>query len=158
MDEKETTVERRAYLFALAPSLVVLGVAPFLAYLLPSPLGFELGVVRFVGVPVVLAGFGFAFWAVDSFARAGETPSPAETSDTLVCEGAFSYSRNPIYLGTVVAGVGAGVVLESVVVVGYAVVLWLVYHVLAVYKEEPALREKLGKEYEIYCDDVPRWL
>lgn len=158
MDEKETTVERRAYLFALAPSLVVLGVAPFLAYLLPSPLGFELGVVRFVGVPVVLAGFGFAFWAVDSFARAGETPSPAETSETLVSEGAFSYSRNPIYLGTVVAGVGAGVVLESVVVVGYAVVLWLVYHVLAVYKEEPALREKLGKEYEIYCDDVPRWL
>jgi len=83
---------------------------------------------------------------------------PAETSDSLVSDGAFSYSRNPIYLGTVVGGVGAGAALESVVVVGYAVLLWVVYHVLMVYKEEPALSEKLGEEHEEYCEDVPRWL
>ena len=150
--------DRRAYLFALAPALVVLGVAPVLAYLFPSPITFEVGALRLVGVPFVVAGIGLAVWAVDSFARAGETPSPAETSDSLVSEGAFSYTRNPIYLGTVVAGFGAGVALESVVVVGYSVLLWVVYHVLTVYKEEPALREKLGERYEEYCEDVPRWV
>lgn len=153
-----TTVERRAYLFALAPALVVIAVAPVLAYLLPSPVPLDIGAFRLFGIPVVVAGIALALWAVDSFARAGETPSPAETSDRLVSDGAFSYTRNPIYLGTVVGGVGAGILLESVVVVGYAVLLWVVYHVLTVYKEEPALREKLGEEYEEYCDDVPRWL
>ena len=157
-NDDEEKVERRAYLFALAPTVVVVGVAPVLAYFFPSPIAPDIGVLRFVGVPFVLAGIGLALWAVDSFARSGETPSPAKTSDSLVSDGAFSYTRNPIYLGTVVAGLGAGVALESVVVVGYAFVLWVVYHVLTVYKEEPALRQKLGEEYEDYCETVPRWL
>jgi len=56
-----TAVDRLAYLFALAPALVVVAVAPVLAYFFPSPFGFELGALRLVGVPVVVAGFGFAF-------------------------------------------------------------------------------------------------
>ena len=156
--EKAGVSEKRAYLFALAPALVVLAVAPVLAFLLPSPFAPEIGAFRLVGVPVVVAGIAVAVWAVDSFARAGETPSPAETSERLVTEGAFSYTRNPIYLGTVVGGAGAGVFFESFVVIGYSVLLWVVYHILTVYKEEPSLRDKLGEEYERYCEDVPRWL
>ena len=158
VERTEPSVDRRAYLFALAPTLVVVAVAPILTYLLPSLVDLGIGSFRFVGIPLVVAGLGIAVWGVDSFARAGETPSPAETSDSLVSEGALSYTRNPIYLGTVVAGAGAGIVLESAVVIGYAVMLWVVYHLLTVYKEEPALREKLGEEYEQYCEEVPRWL
>jgi len=150
--------DRRAYLFALAPVLVVLAVAPVLAFLFPSPVAVDIGVFRFVGVPVVFAGLALAVWAVDSFARAGETPSPAERSAILVTEGALAHTRNPIYLGTVVAGAGAGVFFESVVVVGYSVLLWVVYHILTVYKEEPELRDELGEEYEEYCERVPRWV
>lgn len=153
----DDTADRRAYLFALAPALVVLAVAPALAFFFPSPFEPKLGLLRFVGVPVVAVGLGIAVWAVDSFARAGEPPSPADKPKRLVTQGALSYSRNPIYLGTVVAASGAGIVFESVVVVGYAVLLWLVYHLLTVYKEEPELREELGEEYEEYCEHVPRW-
>lgn len=158
MGTKEVSVDRRAYLFALAPALVVLAVAPALAFFFPSPFAPELGSLRFVGVPVAAAGLGLAVWAVDSFARAGEPPSPADKPARLVTEGALGHSRNPIYLGTVVAAAGAGVVFESVVVIGYAVLLWAVYHLLTVYKEEPELREELGEEYEEYCERVPRWL
>ena len=158
MGTKEGSVDHRAYLFALAPALVVLAVAPALAFLLPSPLAPDLGPLRFVGVLVVVAGLGLAVWAVDSFARAGEPPSPADEPERLVTRGALARSRNPIYLGTVVAAAGAGVVFESVVVVGYAALLWALYHLLTVYKEEPELREELGEEYEEYCEQVPRWL
>jgi len=157
MGTEENTSDWRAYLFALAPALVVLAVAPALAFFLPSPLAPDLGLFRFLGVPVVAAGLGLAVWAVDSFARAGEPPSPADEPERLVTEGALAHSRNPIYLGTVVAAAGAGVFLESVVVVGYAAVLWLTYHLLTVYKEEPELREELGEDYEEYCERVPRW-
>ncbi len=157
MGTQETSSDWRAYLFALAPALVVLAVAPALAFFVPSPLAPELGFVRFLGVPAVAAGIGLAVWAVDSFARAGEPPSPADEPERLVTKGALAHSRNPIYLGTVVAAAGAGVLLESVVVVGYAALLWVVYHLLTVYKEEPELREELGEDYEEYCERVPRW-
>jgi len=148
MGTEENPSDWRAYLFALAPALVVLAVAPALAFFLPSPLAPDLGLFRFLGVPVVAVGLGLAVWAVDSFARAGEPPSPADEPERLVTEGALAHSRNPIYLGTVVAAAGAGAFLESVVVVGYAAVLWLTYHLLTVYKEEPELREELGEDYE----------
>ncbi|MDZ7688425.1 MAG: isoprenylcysteine carboxylmethyltransferase family protein [Halobacteriales archaeon] len=156
--DETSGVELRAYPFALAPMLVVLAVTPALAFLFPSPVGFDFGVFRYLGVPVVVAGLALALWAVDSFARAGETPSPAERSERLVTEGALSHTRNPIYVGTVVAGAGAGVFFESVVVLAYAVLLWVVYHILTVYKEEPELRDELGEEYDEYCERVPRWV
>ena len=149
--------DSRAYLFALAPMLVVVAVAPALA-LLPSPFDFEIGMARFFGVPVVAAGVGVSVWAVDAFARAGATPSPAEKPDRLVTQGPLRYTRNPIYLGTVVAALGVGVLLESVVVVAYAALLWAVYHFLTVYKEEPELRDEMGDEYAEYCENVPRWI
>jgi hypothetical protein len=46
----QTTVDRRAYLFALAPALVVLAVTPALAVLAPV-LAPDLGLVRFAGLP-----------------------------------------------------------------------------------------------------------
>ena len=153
----QTTVDRRAYLFALAPALVVLAVTPALAVLAPV-LAPDLGLLRFAGLPAVVAGLALAVWGVDSFARAGEPPSPADEPARLVTTGALARTRNPLYLGTVVAAAGAGLVLESVVVLAYAGLLWATYHLLTVYHEEPQLREELGEAYESYCERVPRWL
>ena len=155
---EQRSVDRRAYLFALAPALVVLAVTPALAVLVPSILPIEFGPARFAGLPAVVAGLALAVWGVDSFARAGEPPSPVDEPARLVTTGALAYTRNPLYLGTVVAAAGAGVVFESVVVLAYAGLLWLTYHLLTVYHEEPELRDELGEAYEQYCERVPRWL
>lgn len=151
-------VDRRAYLFALAPVLVVVAVTPALALFVPSPIRVELGVWRLAGLPVVGAGLALAAWAVRTFARAGEAPSPAAEPERLVTGGPLAYTRNPIYLGTVCSALGVGVVAASVVVVLYAVALWAVYHAIAVYREEPELRAALGEDYDRYRDRVPRWL
>jgi protein-S-isoprenylcysteine O-methyltransferase Ste14 len=151
-------VDLRAYLFALAPMLVVLAVAPVLASLPGAGLGVSLGTARLVGPPLVLAGLGLVAWSVHSFAQAGEPPSPATEPTRLVTSGALAYSRNPLYLGTVLAAAGAGLALDAVLVVGYAALLWLVYHLLVVSREEPELRDAFGEAYERYCEDVPRWL
>lgn len=146
----------RAYLFALAPAGVVVAVGPALAFTLPSTV--TLGPLRALGVPVVAGGLGLAVWAVRAFARAGEPPSPADPPGRLVTAGPMAHTRNPIYLGTVVAAAGMAVVLSSAVVAGYAAALWLVYHLLVVYREEPELSRAFGEEFDRYRGDVPRWL
>ena len=70
---------------------------------------------------------------------------------------ALAHTRNPLYLGTVVAAAGAGIVFESLVVCLYAGLLWVTYHLLTVYHEESKLRAELGEAYEEYCERVPRW-
>jgi protein-S-isoprenylcysteine O-methyltransferase Ste14 len=151
-------VDPRAYLFALAPAGVVLAVAPALAAVPGAGLGVDTGLFRVAGPPLVLGGLGLAVWSVHSFAQAGEPPSPADEPHLLVTRGALAHSRNPLYLGTVLAAVGAGLALDAVLVVGYAALLWLVYHLLVVYREEPELRAAFGEEYERYRAEVPRWL
>lgn len=148
----------RAYLFALAPAAVVVAVGPALAVLVPPPLALSVGPLRVLGVPVVLAGLGLAVWAVHAFAAAGEPPSPADPPARLVTAGPLARTRNPIYLGTVLAASGVALLFGSAVVAGYAAALWLVYHVLVVYREEPELSETLGEEYDRYRERVPRWL
>jgi protein-S-isoprenylcysteine O-methyltransferase Ste14 len=157
-EERAAGVDHRAYLFALAPAVVVLAVAPVLAALPGAGMGVSLGPLRVAGPPLALAGLGFAGWSVHSFAQAGEPPSPAGEPTRLVTGGALAYSRNPLYLGTVLAAGGTGLALDALAVVGYAALLWLVYHLLTVYGEEPELRAAFGDAYERYCEDVPRWL
>lgn len=150
--------DRRAYLFGLAPAVVVLAVGPALALGLPPLLAVDPGFVRYLGLPVLVGGLALAGLAVHAFARAEEPPSHASTPGRLVTDGPLAYSRNPIYLGTVVAALGEAFLLGSVLLAGYGLLLWVVYHVLVVVREEPKLRAELDGRYEDYCERVPRWL
>jgi len=147
----------RAYLFALAPLAVAFAITPALA-VLPAPLELRLGPFRSGGVALAAAGLGLVGWTLQAFAAAGEPPSPADSPDRLVTRGPLAYSRNPLYLGTVLAAAGVAVALESVVALSYAGVLWLVYHAVVVVHEEPQLREQFGDRYDRYRERVPRWL
>jgi protein-S-isoprenylcysteine O-methyltransferase Ste14 len=148
-----------ASLYALVPALVVLGVGPALAVTAPSSTAVAVpDAVVATGTLVVAGGLALAVWGVQSFAAAAEAPSPVGRTATLVTDGALAHSRNPIYLGTVVAALGEAVALGSSVLAGYAAALWVVYHLLVVYREEPALATAFGAAYADYRESVPRWL
>ncbi len=161
-DERTDDGARRGavtYLYALAPATVVLLVGPWLATLGPSGLADSLPLpVRAAGLALVAGGVAVAVWGVHSFATAGQAPSPVGTPDRLVTDGALAYSRNPIYLGTVAGVVGEAIAVGSLVVAAYAAALWLTYHLLVVYREEPALAATFGEAYEDYRASVPRWV
>jgi protein-S-isoprenylcysteine O-methyltransferase Ste14 len=150
--------DRRAYLFGLAPAAVVLAVGPALALGLPPLVAVDLGPVRYLGLPAVVGGLASAGWAVHAFARAEEPPSHTCIPGRLVTDGPLAYSRNPIYLGTVVAALGEALLLGSVLLAGYGLLLWGVYHGIVVVREEPKLGAAFGGRYEDYCERVPRWL
>ncbi len=158
MTDSPDSTEWRAYLYAVTPAVLVFAVGPGLVALSPDAAVVETGAVRWVGVVAAVVGFALVAWAVHAFARASQVPSPTDVPDQLVTAGPLGYTRNPIYLGTVLAIAGEAVVFRSTVLVAYSGSLWLVYHLLIVYREEPALRSAFGDRYEQYCDDVPRWV
>jgi protein-S-isoprenylcysteine O-methyltransferase Ste14 len=76
----------------------------------------------------------------------------------LVRRGLYRFSRNPMYLGVLLAVFGQALVFASFQVALYGAALWLVFHLVVVLLEEPHLREERGPSYEQYCRQVPRWL
>jgi len=70
----------------------------------------------------------------------------------------YAVSRNPMYVGVVLAVFGQAIVFASRRIATYGAFLWLMFHFVVVALEEPHLREQYGGSYEAYCRRVPRWL
>lgn len=82
----------------------------------------------------------------------GEEPS------RLVQQGLYRVSRNPMYIGVLLVVFGQAILFASLRVAEYGFALWLLFHVVVVFLEEPHLRRERGQSYDDYCRQVPRWL
>ena len=120
------------------------------------------------GLPVwlrILGGCGgvSVLLALDTFAtlrfRAHKTPfNPARPARSLVVDGPYRFTRNPMYLG--MAGAYAGAALASGLLwplLFLPAVLGIVDR-LIIPREERHLRELFGEDYERYAERVRRWL
>jgi protein-S-isoprenylcysteine O-methyltransferase Ste14 len=82
----------------------------------------------------------------------GEEPSK------LVHEGIYRFSRNPMYLSVLLVVFGQAIFFRSSEVVFYGITLWIAFHLIVVFIEEPHLRSERGEAYEDYVRRVPRWV
>ncbi|NUB93052.1 hypothetical protein HTZ84_01710 [Haloterrigena sp. SYSU A558-1] len=71
--------------------------------------------------------------------------------------GWYRYSRNPQYVGYVVATVGFALVANSTLV-AVVCAIYLGWWLSLPFAEEPWLRERYGAEYERYSERVPRFV
>jgi protein-S-isoprenylcysteine O-methyltransferase Ste14 len=100
-------------------------------------------------------------WMVDSllrFRRLGTGIRPFTAATTLVAEGAFRWTRNPMYLGMVVVAFGMAICQGTAASFLVPPLLWLVLDRRFVAREERFLRASLGPAYDDYCRRVRRWL
>jgi protein-S-isoprenylcysteine O-methyltransferase Ste14 len=74
----------------------------------------------------------------------------------LITKGVFQYSRHPIYLGALLAYLGLLIFTFSLISLGFLVIIWIFYDILASY-EERMLLNLYGNAYEEYKDSVPKW-
>jgi protein-S-isoprenylcysteine O-methyltransferase Ste14 len=79
-------------------------------------------------------------------------------ADTLVTEGFFRHSRNPLYLGNLLVLVGLFMIHNNPWVYAIGVPFFLFAYSTIVAAEEAFLRSKFGAEYEQYSRRVNRWL
>lgn len=115
-------------------------------------------IVRFVGPVLILAGVALTVIADRQFKRARTEVHPFRTPSTLVTGGAFRFSRNPMYLGLIVALIGVALVLASVVALVVPLVFAVFLAVRFVAHEERALAERFGDAYAEYAKRVRRWM
>ncbi len=106
-----------------------------------------------MGVVLILAG-GVAF------RRVGTTVNPMQPDKTrsLVTEGVYRFSRNPMYLGFLLILVAWAVYLGEVsTFIILPIFMWIItrYQILP---EERVLMEKFPEEYNDYVSRVKRWL
>jgi protein-S-isoprenylcysteine O-methyltransferase Ste14 len=75
-----------------------------------------------------------------------------------VVTGPFRFVRNPMSLGGVVLMLGIALSQRTTLGLGLAAALFLLFHLVVVYKEEPGLEKRFGDSYREYQRNVRRWL
>lgn len=110
-----------------------------------------------LGALPIGAGAALHGWATRAFRRAGATAEPEGRPTALVRAGPYRWSRNPMYLAGVPLLAGVALLLGSI----SPVFILLLYCAVAsrwVEREEGALRERFGGEWESYRGSVRRWI
>lgn len=140
-------------------SIFLFGI-PFLLLSFGLGLGlYEIGSLRLIGIPPIVLGSAILLWCAINFATIGKgTPAPFDPPKKLVMTGLYRSVRNPMYLAAELVLVGQAMLFESLTILVYAALMWLIFHLFVVYYEEPSLKGKFGATYEEYCYDVPRWV
>lgn len=150
---------------------VALGLeAVFFVFLLPAGLYFLsgwldglLGLPRganwlqvIIGILILTPAWFFALWAIYAqFTRGRGTPVPLMATQKLIITPPYSYCRNPMAGGAIMAYVGVAIVIGSwsalaLVLLGGAALLTYIVKV-----EEPEMLARFGRDYEIYRRNTP---
>jgi protein-S-isoprenylcysteine O-methyltransferase Ste14 len=104
-------------------------------------------------VGAIIAGSGLL-----AFRRAQTTTVPGQLSSQLVTWGSYRVSRNPMYVGLIIAYLGEAMILRQIwpVVVLPVVLAYVNWVVIPV--EEFKLEEAFGEAYTRYRERVRRWV
>ena len=108
---------------------------------------------------LVTIGTLIALWCVLTFVFIGKgTPAPFDPPRKLVVRGPYRFVRNPMYIGAGMTLAGAALFYQSLSILFYTGLFFLITHVFVVLYEEPTLRRTFGADYQAYCRRVGRWL
>jgi protein-S-isoprenylcysteine O-methyltransferase Ste14 len=112
--------------------------------------GFRLpNVLRIPGIVLLTMGGGLVLWCGGILSRVGileergDRLFPAE----FVARGPFRYVRNPMSLGGTLLFMGLGLYVRSISILVFSCLLFLPFHILAVYFEEPGLTKRWAAGY-----------
>jgi len=159
MIKKVLTIAGSAVFLAIAPGFVA-GLVPWwISSWQPETPFLGMPLSRFAGGVLVTLGF---IVLLDSFVRFAVqgmgTPAPVFPTRHLVVSGMYRYVRNPMYVAVVSTILGQGLILGNVTLLEYGGIVWLLFHLFVLVYEEPALSERFGSEYKLFCAEVPRWI
>jgi protein-S-isoprenylcysteine O-methyltransferase Ste14 len=118
----------------------------------------DIGLLQYAGLLLTAAGSALALSCILAFVVVGKgTPAPFDPPRRLVVSGPYRWVRNPMYLGTGAALLGAALYYRAVPLLAYAGLFLAAMHVLVRAYEEPTLRDTFGTDYDAYCHRVGRW-
>lgn len=138
--------------------LVIAGLMALTSRLLPmDPWHFT--DAKALAFALVTAGAFIAVAGVIAFRQAKTTANPMnpDASSSLVINGIYRLTRNPMYLGFLLALAGWGVWLANLPALFWLVIYILYINQFQIIPEERILEEKFGDEFSAYRKQVRRW-
>lgn len=126
---------------------LLLGLLDWNRFVFPASVRYPLGTLFIAG------GLSFASWGL----RTLGTHASLGLGGEFVVTGPYRWSRNPEYVGDIVALLGYAIFCNSLLVL-VAAALGACWFVLAPFAEEPWLRERHGADYDEYVRNVPRFV
>lgn len=111
------------------------------------------------GAAVLVLASALGVWSAAVMSTLGEgTPLPSAMPNRLVIAGPYRWIRNPMAVAGIVQGTAVGLILQSWLVVAYAVLGSLVWNYAVRPLEEADLEERFGEEFRHYRDTVRCWI
>jgi protein-S-isoprenylcysteine O-methyltransferase Ste14 len=113
--------------------------------------------VSWIGVLFCLVGLLLILWSLISFRQSFRIGIDADHPDSLITEGVFAFSRNPIYVAFAIILIGQFLIFSNWIMLIYiGAATWLFHR--QVLREEEYLNRRYGQAYAEYCSRVRRYL
>ena len=136
-------------------ALLIVGLCRGLTIWLPVPVDVS---APWLGAFLALLALILMIWAWWGFARRGTTPVPTGSPSALVATGPYRWTRNPMYLGVILALAAVPFFTGSLWDWLAPPVFWYIVNTLFIPYEEAKLGELFGDDYQAFCARVRRWL
>lgn len=142
----------------LAIVLIAASLMALITYLVP--VGVPIPAPKFVAAIFALAGASTALAGVVAFRRNKTTVNPftPERTSSLVASGIYRYTRNPMYLGFLLALVGWAALLSNLLALSVLPVFVAYMNRFQIQPEERALQQHFGADFQNYTQLVRRWV
>ena len=112
---------------------------------------------QLVGGAILVLGCYLLISANGLFTRAGTDIKPFGDVTSLVTDGVFKRTRNPMYLGMLLVLLGCAVTVGAVTALVVPPVFLAIIQYRYILPEEALLRRTFPEEYPEYCERVRRW-
>jgi len=118
---------------------------------------FESSALAVVGIAAVSGGFIIFVWALISFGLSWRVGIDTRKPGKLVTSGAFSFSRNPIFLFMDLYFAGTAMIWSNLFFLAFALITIAGIH-FQIKEEEHFLATQYGDDYKDYSGQVRRYL
>lgn len=140
---------------------ILLLISSFLMILLHFIVPFQIVVhypFNYWGIILMILGLTIAKKVSVTFSKIDTEIHTFKKPRQIVTNGLFQYSRNPIYLGFVIALIGLNIVLGSFTPLIVVLIFIFLTNHWYISCEEKNMKEEFGQEYENYKKRVRRWI
>ena len=110
------------------------------------------------GLGLIGLGFLLAFNSIARFIRAKTGVVPFSESTTLITDGFYKYTRNPMYVGMNSFLLGLLIILNNPINFIFLIIFFFIVRNLFVIREELQMEQTFGEDYLSYKGRVRRWL
>ena len=110
------------------------------------------------GAAVFGIGFVIAVWAIVMILRAGSHVETVKPTTSIVADGPYRFTRNPIYLGMLFGQIGLAIAFDSLWLLATMLPFYWVLRYGVIAREEVYLERKFGADYLSFKSRVRRWL